>query len=206
MGSVGPSGSAVMAWRFVSATQAATLVQIGMAFGVSPAHQKVGDVLVARSLLAYDQRDIAAARRRVLGVTLPWSTETVTYPRVDPMQASPAVVSRCERHVAAWQATYPDVPVRFGAILSGGATISCTAFRDRLWRDLQQRSNDAIVGGEMEAVGLVGVSAAPQTDSIWGVIKGISDFADDRRDRDLKRGRIIACMNAVRFALGAVLD
>jgi nucleoside phosphorylase len=129
MGSVGPSGSAVMAWRFVSATQAATIVQVGMAFGISPTLQKVGDVLVARSLLAYDQRDVTATPRRFLGATLPWRTETVTYPRVVPLPANPSLVTRCERYLALWGATYPDVPVRFGAILSGGAAISCTSFR-----------------------------------------------------------------------------
>ena len=206
MGSVGPSGSSVMAWRFVSATQAATIVQVGMAFGVSPTLQKIGDVLVARSLLAYDQRDIGTTRKRILGISLPWTAEAVTYPRVEPMMANPSLVARCERYLAAWEATYPDVPVRFGAILSGGAAITCTSFRDRLWRDLQPNSNEPIVGGEMEAVGLVGVSTAPQTDSTWGVIKGISDFADDNRHADLRRSRTIACTNAVRFALGAVLD
>jgi len=206
MGAVGLSGSAVKASRFVSATQAATIVQVGMAFGVAPTLQKVGDVLVARSLLAYDQRDITVKARRLFGMSLPWRVETVAYPRVAPFPANPMLVARCERYFAEWQATYPDVTVRFGAILSGGAAISCTSFRERLQQDLQPRSNDPIVGGEMEAVGLIGVSATPEPASIWGVIKGISDFADDNRHKDLKRSRTIACTNAIRFAVGAVLQ
>ncbi len=163
MGSVGAEGSTVFAWRFQAATGAAAVLQIGMAFGVSPEHQKAGDVLVATSLLAYDQQDIVVRDDK----------ETVLYTRVRPIAASPSMLRKCEQYLGIWEATRVDVKVRFGAILSGGSVISCAAFRDRLRRDLQERSIDPIVGGEMEGVGLVGVG--PASDPLWVVIKGISD-------------------------------
>jgi hypothetical protein len=52
----------------------------------------------------------------------------------------------------------------------------------------------------------VGVGHGP--DALWGVIKGISDFADEDRTSAPKevrqRRRDVACQNAVRFALGTV--
>src|SRR5580700_5900064 len=126
MGSVGHEGSTVMAWRFQAATEATSVLQIGMAFGVSPHDQKVGEVLVARSILAYDQRDVVVKD----------GVESVVYPRVEPVSANPNLLRDCEGYLGAWEAQNPGVKVRFGAILSGGAAISCAAFRDRLWRDL----------------------------------------------------------------------
>lgn len=195
MGAIGEYGSTVVAWRFHAATEATTILQIGMAFGVAPEVQKVGDVLIAKSILAYDQRDIIVEGER----------EKVCYPRVKPIMANPSLVRRCEAFLDVWKASRPDCTVRFGAILSGGAIISCTSFRNRLREELQERSIERIIGGEMEGVGLVGVGKG--ADVLWGVIKGISDFADEsRRQKEIfKESRRIACQNAVHFTLGMVL-
>jgi len=58
----------------------------------------------------------------------------------------------------------------------------------------------------MEGVGLVGVGRGPGV--LWGVIKGISDFADEEHHRhnDFKKSRERACQNAARFTLGMMQD
>lgn len=192
MGAVGAEGSAAFAWRFQAVTGAAYVLQIGMAFGVDPERQRPGDVLVATALIPYDQRDVV-----VRG-----GVETVEYPRALPISSSRSLLLRCEEHASVWDATWPECVVRFGALLSGGAAISSEAFRDRLRRDLQSRSSDPIIGGEMEGLGLVGVVGGE--DPSWIVIKGISDFADEQRAASLAEWRTSACANAVRFALGVV--
>jgi adenosylhomocysteine nucleosidase len=149
--------------------------------------------LTARSLLAYDQRDVVVVD----------GAETVQYPRVKPISANPHWMRRCGDYLAVWQADRPNVGVHWGAVLSGGAAISCAAFRDRLVDALRNRSVDPIVGGEMEGVGLIGVGRGDLP--LWGVIKGVSDFADEARVEHLKNSRKVACENAVRFALGVVL-
>ncbi len=193
MGAVGTNSSTATAWRFQAATQATTVIQVGMAFGVDPRHQKSGDVLVASAVLSYDQRDIRGEG----------DDEKITYERAVPLPANTDVVARCRQYTDAWSEKYPEVSVQFGTMLSGGSRISSASFRDRLVSDLASRSDDPIIGGEMEAVGLIGVGGrrTPQ----WAVIKGISDFADGERERYIETTRPIACENAARFALGAIL-
>lgn len=190
MGAIGLEGSAVAAWRFQAATQAATLVQVGTAFGISPGDQSIGDVLVATSLLPYDNRNVGTEA----------GIERITYSRVAPVIASRDIVRRCEIHKTIWDA---GTSVRLGALLSGGAAISRADFRKQLWSDLLPRTNEPIVGGEMEAIGLVGVGGG--SDPRWGVIKGISDFADEHRASHIAESRVVAANNAARFALGALL-
>ena len=43
---------------FHNVTGATAMIQLGMAFGVWPDEQRLGDVLVSTSLLPYDSRDI----------------------------------------------------------------------------------------------------------------------------------------------------
>ncbi|MGO8673258.1 MAG: hypothetical protein ACLQVD_18100 [Capsulimonadaceae bacterium] len=95
-----------------------------------------------------------------------------------------------------------DFHVSFGAILSGGARIHSAAYRDELVSGAPA-GGEPIIGGEMEGVGLLSVS--PADIPIWIVVKGISDFADERRDAVITRTRPIACGNAARFVLSALI-
>lgn len=89
-------------------------------------------------------------------------------------------------------------------MLSGAARIHCAAYRDELFRNVP-RGNEKIVGGEMEGVGLLAASLKPG-DSVWCVVKGISDFADENRDEVIKKGQEIAPVNAARFVLSGLVN
>jgi nucleoside phosphorylase len=65
-------------------------------------------------------------------------------------------------------------------------------------------AEDGIVGGEMEGVGLLSVS--PRDDPIWIVVKGICDFADEERDRIIKKSRPVACANSSQLVLSALAN
>lgn len=64
MGAHGRLGSAAKAVRYLAATGAQGILQIGMAFGVSPDTQRIGDVLVSALLLPYDNRDVKPSAAR----------------------------------------------------------------------------------------------------------------------------------------------
>ena len=52
MGEFGRLGAASRAIRFSQGFQATSIVQLGIAFGIDPERQKLGDVLVSTSLVA----------------------------------------------------------------------------------------------------------------------------------------------------------
>lgn len=54
----------------------------------------------------------------------------------------------------------------------------------------------------MEGVGLL--SAAD--DSIWCIVKGICDFADENRDKVIEEGRKVAPLNAARFVISGLVN
>lgn len=193
MGALGRLGVAAKAIRFRAATGATSIIQLGMAFGIDPGWQKIGDVLVSTSLVPYDNRDVKPA---------PVGDGYVTvYSRAGRQEARPSLVELFLREQR--RGGHP-FPVHVGAILSGAARIHCRAFRDELLRGVPP-GPDPIVGGEMEGVGLLAASAGPDS-PIWCVVKGVSDFADEDRDEAIKTSPPAACRNAAEFVLAALVN
>ncbi len=193
MGPYGRLGSAARAVRYLAATGAQGIIQVGMAFGISRERQKLGDVCVSTSLIPYDKRDVKP---------LPGESGYFNdYSGVEVEPARPALVERCLREKAR---TKFDFAVHVGAMLSGAARIHCARFRDELYSSAPH-GNEPIVGGEMEGVGLL-AGALKGDDPVWCVVKGISDFADELRDEDVKIGLTIAPRNAASFVLSSLVN
>src|SRR5262245_25201601 len=170
MGALGRLGSAARGIRFQEATGAKGIVQLGMAFGIDPSRQRLGDVLVSTSLIPYDSRDVKPNPDGSGGYIF-------EYPE-DPRQpARPALINLFHRELGRGGHAFG---IHFGALLSGAARIHCGRFRDEVVRSMPP-GPDLIVGGEMEGVGLLAASTSPD-DPIWCVVKGISDFADEKRE------------------------
>jgi adenosylhomocysteine nucleosidase len=203
MGAHGRLGSAANAIRFRQATGARGIVQLGMAFGIDPRFQTAGDVLVSSSLIPYDNRTIKAAPpsrlQRLLRLEPP--PYIVDYSGANRQPARSSLVELFEREKA--RRGHP-FGVHVGAILSGAARIQSQRFRDELARGIPA-DGDPMVGGEMEGVGLLAASLAAD-DPIWCVVKGISDFADERRDAVIEEYRPLACRNAAEFVLSALTN
>jgi len=186
MGSLGFGGSAELAARFRQFTGATSIVQLGMAFGIDPTRQKPGDVLVSTHVIPYDHRNYEEQVR---------GGYVVNYERAMWISAAEKTVN-CLRREADRQIEERNFEVFFGGILSGAAIIHSESFREEL-RNKVPAGNEPIIGGEMEGIGLLGLAEDP----IWCIVKGISDFADSRRDDTIKRDRPTACSNAARFFL-----
>jgi adenosylhomocysteine nucleosidase len=194
MGSIGLLGTAAREMRFRVATGAQGIVQLGMAFGIDPRNQKPGDVLVSTSVIPYDNRVIKPAS----GCPEGYITE---YPQANRQPARAALVELFRREQLRGGHGFG---VRLGALLSGAARIQSSSFRDELVRSVPA-GEDSIVGGEMEGVGLLAASVAPDN-PVWCVVKGISDFADEKRDAVIQVNRPVACRNAAEFLLAALVN
>jgi adenosylhomocysteine nucleosidase len=201
MGSIGLFGTAARAMRLRVATGAQGIVQLGMAFGVDPRHQRPGDVLISTSIIAYDNREIRPARRSRLKRIVCGSGYVTDYSQANSEPARPSLVELFRREQRRGGHAFQ---VFSGAILSGAARIYSTHFRDELVRGVPA-GDVSVIGGEMEGVGLLAASTA-QDDPIWCVVKGISDFADENRDEVIAAHRPIACRNAATFVLSALLN
>jgi nucleoside phosphorylase len=194
MGPLGRLGSTAKGIRFREATSAQGIVQLGMAFGISRQLQRPGDVLVSASLIPYDKRVIRPAPDGREGYV-------VDYSPASREPAREALVDLFSRELK--RGGHP-FGIHIGAVLSGAARIHCGRFRDELVNSVPG-GEDPIVGGEMEGVGLLAASVAAD-DSIWCVVKGISDFADENRDAEIDENRPIACRNAAEFVLSALVN
>jgi nucleoside phosphorylase len=194
MGPIGRLGSAAKGLRFQQATGARGIVQLGMAFGIDPQRQELGDVLVSSSLIPYDNRDVKSAPDGAGGYV-------VDYSNASREPARPPLLQLFLREQTRGGHAFG---IHIGAILSGAARISSTTFRDELRWGVPS-GDDPIVGGEMEGVGLLAASIS-RHDPIWCVVKGISDFADEDRDRVIGEARPRACRNAAQFLLSALVN
>lgn len=206
MGALDYGGSASAAQVYRAATRATGIIAVGMAFGISEKTQAIGDVLVSEGLFPYDDRDVVA----VNGVSeyryqeIDAATNLVRGPsdarvreRAKFRRAKTSLVKFFQRHARSAK----KLRVHFGALLSGSARIHSAAYRDMLYGHFEARGK-AIVGGEMEAVGLL--SSSDPNDPWWIVVKGICDFADEQRDANIVRDRPSACRNAARFVLASL--
>ncbi|HSW46739.1 MAG TPA: hypothetical protein VLM89_14345 [Phycisphaerae bacterium] len=97
-------------------------------------------------------------------------------------------------------------------MLSGGARIFSRRFLVELVKGVPW-AEDGIIGGDMEAVGLL--SAAPADEPVWIVVKAISDFADEQRGgvhqneakkQQYQADRSNACLDSARFVLRALAN
>lgn len=193
MGPYGRLGSAAKGMRYLAATGAQGIIQLGMAFGIARGPQSLGDVLVSTSLLPYDKRDIKFSN------TAPGYFSDYSALEIEP--ARPALVQRCLREKAR---TKFGFAIHVGAMLSGAARIHCATFRDELYGTVPH-GNEPIVGGEMEGVGLL-AAAVKADDPAWCVVKGICDFADEKRAEEIKIGLTVAPQNAAHFVLSSLVN
>ena len=193
MGPHGRLGSAAKGVRYLAATGAQGIIQVGMAFGVARGPQQIGDVLVSTSLIPYDKRDVKPSPDE------PGYRNDYSAVEIEPARS--ALVERCLREK---ERTKFDFAVHVGAMLSGAARIHCARFRDELY-NTAPHGNDPICGGEMEGVGLLAATMKAD-DPVWCVVKGICDFADEQRDEDIKTGLAVAPRNAAYFVLSGLVN
>ena len=193
MGAFGSEGSAAKCIWARAETGATTLILMGTAFGVSPEQQHIGDVLVSDAIFLYDDCHVVDAGRE--------SGYVLRYPTAR-KHASASWVERFRQTAVEFEKRGETERVMVGTLLSGGARIESAQYRNELISRIPAMDSP-IIGGEMEAMGIVSASTAIDEPG-WVVVKGISDFADaaSRAEDQLKRSRV----RAARSSAGVVLQ
>ncbi|HQO29070.1 MAG TPA: NACHT domain-containing protein, partial [Accumulibacter sp.] len=168
------------AYDAIAAWKPQAIIAVGIAFGVNPQKQAIGDVLVAENVRGYE-----------LGRQEPNGTFTL---RSNKPPTSPALQQRF-RHLdqgkqADANACRTWLKLRFGTLLSGNKLVDNRDYRD----DLRRIEPEAI-GGEMEAVGIQLAADRHKTD--WIVVKAICDWGDGNKHGPHKeRDQCIAAEHA----------
>ena len=180
------SGEAGVAARYaISRFKPWAVIAVGIAFGMNPAKQAIGDVLVSNHI-----RDYQLGRRNPDGSFTPRSGK----PR-----GSDRLLRRIKRldHQRANTADWPTLHI--GTLMCGDELLDNHAHRDKL-----TAIEPEAVGGEMEASGIEIVCRQDKLD--WIVVKGISDWADGAKNSGRKeQDQRLAADNAA-LVVKAMLD
>ena len=144
------------------------VISLGIAFGLDEGKQAIGDVLVSKYLVDYENGRVSAGQGSiVLRSGRPPATRSL-------LHALEQLDTRNKR-----QTGWPKL--HFGGVLSGEKLVDDRDYRDNL---VELAKQGDLVGGEMEAIGLF--TALDDTGTGWVVVKAICDFADGNKNNPRK--------------------
>lgn len=163
MGSQGASGAILSIDSLIRTWNPVVITMVGIAFGIDKYKHQPGDVLVASSIIPYENQKISGG--------------TINYRNPIPI-SSPALLNRI-RNAFEWQFCRPDgtlVSKHIGPLLSGEKLVNDIEFKKMLTSEYPNA-----IGGEMESSGVW--SSASKHNKQWIVIKSVCDWADgDKTD------------------------
>jgi len=178
MGAGGASGSLATVTEAISELSPSAVIMVGIAFGVDPEKQSLGDVLVSKQLVEYDLQRVGTDRKGKVDII----------PRGDRVSASPRLLDRFRDGELTWDVA----KVWFGVMLSVQKQVNNIVERN----GLRQFEREAI-GGEMEGAGLYAAAELKRVD--WILAKAICDWADGNKSEDKKQRQQQAAQNAAGF-------
>lgn len=174
MGAVGPGAALITTHKAIEALSPIAVIMVGIAFGTRPDEQQLGDILVAKQILAYE----------------PGKEKGKFILRGDRVTCSAALLDKFRSGDNDWQ----GAKVHFGLVLSGEKLIASQAFRDKL-----HKLEPEAIGGEMEGAGLYTTASDAKVD--WILVKAICDWADEEKN---DYSQTLAATNAAQFILYVV--
>jgi nucleoside phosphorylase len=180
MGSGGLGGSQETVRLALAALAPASVIMVGIAFGVDKKKQAMGRVLVAQQLLPYELQRVG---------------DKDTLSRGDKAHASPRLINWLTQANLDWDDAAGKA--KFGLILAGAKLIDNLAFRNQVIGLAPEA-----IGGEMEGEGLYVACHNAKTD--WILVKAICDWADGNKGRNKDANQKLAASNAARFVLHAL--
>ena len=166
MGVGGIGSSLLTVYEGIRALGPSSVIMVGIAFGVDPLKQRIGDVLVSQQLHGYHLQRY--------GTGDDGRPEIIS--RGDRVTASAKLLDRFRSASLDWPSRRGrwGKQVYFGTILSGETLVDNIDYRDHL-RSLEPEA----IGGEMEGVGLYAAAHNAKVD--WIIVKAICDWADGNK-------------------------
>ncbi len=181
MGSISPSSSILTVSESLGKFNSKIVLMVGIAFGVNKEKQKIGDVLIAESVIPYNSKRIGTDETINRGVEMP---------------SSQLLLNRF-KNIRDWgyfidEENKPSII--FTRLLSGEELIDNKLHRDKLVNAFPNSE-----GGEMEGAGVYSACNKSKTDCI--IVKGICDFADGKKGKNKKINQNIAVISAINLCL-----
>lgn len=180
MGTTGPGGSLLTVQEGIQVLSPDAIIMVGIAFGMDPKKQRIGDILVAQRLRGYEMQRYGSSTDGVPRI----------FPREDLVPTSVRLLDRFRSGYKDWE----GAPVHFGLLLSGDKLVDNQTLRDHL-RSLEPEA----IGGEMEGRGLYSVAQRYKID--WILVKAICDWGDGNKGRAKWQRQQKAARNAALFTV-----
>jgi nucleoside phosphorylase len=181
-GSGRPGGSQSTVADAIDELDPLGIIVVGMAFGMDPNNQALGDVLVSSRVLCYEMQRVGSGT----------DSKPVIIPRGPDVPASPRLLDRLRTAAAGWSGT-----AHFELVLSGEKLVDNVDYRDSL-----QAIAPEARGGEMEGAGAF--SSAYERNREWIIVKGISDWADGKKRHKKAERQGRACSAAAALVFHAI--
>lgn len=178
MGSASSGGSLQTVSRGIADLKPIAVVMLGIAFGIDPVQQQIGDILVSRQLMLYELQRVGTDAQGAYQIRA----------RGDKPSASDWLIDR----LRAARDTWNGAPLHFGCLLSGDKLIDNQDFRAQL-----TALEPEAIGGDMEGAGLY--VAAQDQKADWIVVKAISDWADGKKYESKQEYQRLAAKNAAKY-------
>ncbi|MDC3985934.1 5'-methylthioadenosine/S-adenosylhomocysteine nucleosidase family protein [Polyangium jinanense] len=186
-GSETPGGSMSTAYNAISEVAPQAIIMVGIAFGVDPEKQPIGQVLYSLQLQPYGPTRMGTDKDTgALHIT----------PRGDRATATPWLLDRFHAAKQYWNQG-GSVGCDACLLLSGPSLIDNIDYRDTL-RTLFPEAK----GGEMEGAGLYGAAMEKKVD--WVVVKAICDYADGNKHEKKSERQALAAERAASFVFHAL--
>lgn len=169
------------------------VIAVGIAYGVDPDHQRIGDILLAERLFLWSDNRVDQLEDGAIS----WSF------RGDRPATSATLFSVFALAGRLWNQEPRSLGrVYQGTFASGSTLINYAAFRDWL---RGQTSN--MIGGEMEGRGIYGGAqgrAVGKARVDWVIIKGICDWAVNKHVPTKAADQRLAALNASHFVISVL--
>lgn len=170
MGSVGRDAAILTVYKAIDFLKPKLVIMVGVAFGINPKKQKIGDVLVSKKIINYEVARVNEGKEK---------GEYNITPRGDDPQSG-LLLYNCFTNILDWN--YFLTKKRKASIISGNILSGEKLVDNIEYRNFLKDKFPKTIGGEMEGSG---VSSACQNQDLteWIVIKGICDWADGQKHK-----------------------